>query len=166
MKQLPLILAFILTLITACNGQNDAKKLSKGIQNVRKENSPGSVATSANGYYMKCKIDGKDWEATGIMPPNLAGRIMGENNGEFISLPYYDKRNFLALKKRKFGDGHNNVDMNLHDDVLYWGAKSGEMIITKADDKWAEGTFSFIANNSKSAKTMAITNGVFRVSLE
>jgi len=115
---------------------------------------------------MKCKIDGKDWEASCIMPPNLAGRIMGENNGEFISLPYYDKRNFLALKKRKFGDGHNNVDMSLHDDVLYWGAKSGEMEITKVNDNWPEGTFSFIAANSKSDKTMSITNGVFSVSLE
>jgi hypothetical protein len=165
MKRLSLLLLLAST-VFACNGQqNDAKKLSKGIQNLRKELSPGSIATSANSYYMKCKINGKDWEANSIMPPDVAGRIMGDNNGEFISLPYYDRRNFLALKKRKLGDGHSNVDMSLHDGAGYWGAKSGEMEITKVDDQWAEGTFSFIAGTSQSDKTMAVTNGVFRISI-
>jgi hypothetical protein len=166
MKQLSLLLAFTCTLLAACNGQqNDAKKLSDGIQNLRKELTPGSIATSANGYYMKCKIDGKDWEAYSIMPPDVAGLIVGDNNGESIGLPYYDRRNFLALKKRKFGGGHDNVDMRLHDDVVLWSSKSGEMEITKVDDQWAEGTFSFIAGSSQSDKTLAVTNGVFRISI-
>lgn len=154
-------------LIAACNGQsNDAKTLSQGIQNLRKEIAPGSIATSANGYYMKCKINGKDWEANSIMPPDVAGLIVGDNNGESIGLPYYDRRNFLALKKRKLGEGHDNVDMRLHDDVVLWGSKTGEMEITKVDDKWAEGTFSFIAGSSQSDKTLAVTNGVFRISID
>lgn len=167
MKKLSLLLAFTCTLIAACNGQsNDAKKLSQGIQKLRKELAPGSIPTSANGYYMKCKINGKDWEANSIMPPDVAGRIMGDSNGEFISLPYYDRRNFLALKKRKLGSGHDNVDMSLHDGAGYWGAKSGEMEITKVDDKWAEGTFSFIAGHTQSDQTLAVTNGFFRISIE
>lgn len=35
---------------------------------------------------------------------------------------------------------------------------SGEMEITKVDDKWAEGTFSFLAGSSQSNKTLTVAS--------
>ena len=57
------------------------------------------------------------------------------------------------------------VDMRLNDDVALWSAKSGEMEITKADDQWAEGRFSFIAKGFQTDKTMEVTDGFFRISM-
>jgi hypothetical protein len=39
------------------------------------------------------------------------------------------------------------------------------MEITKVDDKWAEGTFSFTASGFQTDKTMQVTEGFFRISI-
>ncbi len=36
------------------------------------ENTPGAIATSENGYFMKAKIDGKEWVASRMVPDNDA----------------------------------------------------------------------------------------------
>jgi hypothetical protein len=159
-------ISLIITIMLISCGNNtqsqsvkDAIDLKDGIQKMM----PGGIATTANGYTMTAKINGKDWSATSMMPPGVAGRIVGDNNGESISLPYYDRRNLLALPKRKLGEGHDGVDLFLNDDVKIWGAKSGVMEITKVDDNWIEGTFSFIATGLQSDKTTEVTDGFFRI---
>ncbi|MEO5562966.1 MAG: hypothetical protein ABIR18_06010, partial [Chitinophagaceae bacterium] len=97
-------------------------------------------------------------------PPDAAGRIIGYYGEEWIGLPY-DKRNMVVGKKITFGE-NNATDLATDDEVGLWGGRKGEMEITKVDDKWAEGTFYFTGSTSRSDKTMEVTEGVFRISLE
>lgn len=164
-KLLPVF--FIATLVTiSCKSkaQNEAIQTAKNIQTAVKENTPGSIPTTTGGWMMTAKIDGRDWKASGIMPPDKAGVLFGQNNGESISLPYYDRRNFLASKKTKLGD-YSRAEVILNDDIALYTATKGEMVLTKVDDNWAEGKFSFTAKGLKTDKTIEVTDGVFRIAL-
>jgi hypothetical protein len=161
MKQTLFILgiSFFIAL-TACNSQSDASKKAKQVQTAIKENKPGTVATTAEGYTMRAKLDGKEWTATAMMPPETAGRIIGYMNAEYIGLPY-DKGNLVSGKKNTFGED-NAVDLSTNDAGMLGGRK-GEMQITKVDENWVEGTFFFTAGTSGSNKTVEVTDGFFRI---
>ncbi|MEO5500089.1 MAG: hypothetical protein ABIR31_01490 [Ginsengibacter sp.] len=148
-------------LVFSCksNSEKNAQDMATGVQNMVKEHSPGTVSTSTDGYTMTATIDGKDWKAADMYPPDKAGLIVGENNGESISLPYYDRRNFLANTKTKL----KGVDMRLNDEIKLWSGINGEMEITKSDANMAEGKFSFTAKGFQSDKTIEVTNGFFRI---
>lgn len=163
MKQTFFILSIALSIIVlSCNNaQNDAVKQAQQVQSAIKENTPGSIPTSADGYSMKAKINGKDWVADAVMPPEAAGRIIGYYNGEWIGLPY-DRRYLIVGKKITFGE-NNAVDLATNDDVGLWGGRKGEMGITKVDEKSAEGTFFFTASSSRTDKTLEVTDGFFRI---
>ena len=94
------LLIFLSFLVFGCQSKSekDPENIANGIQNMVKEHSPGTVATSPTGYMMTAKIDGKDWKADAIYLPDRAGQIVDENNGESIALPYYDRKKFLANK--------------------------------------------------------------------
>src|SRR5690349_13306012 len=91
-----LLLTFFLC-CTLCASQSgcksksssDAEKLAKDIQSTIKKSSPGTVATSADGFYMKAKIDGKEWEASGMLPDESASSsyktIHGEKGETYIN---------------------------------------------------------------------------------
>lgn len=145
------------------NGQSNTAEQAKQTQAGIQKMMPGGTPTTANGYTLTAKINGKSWRATAMMPPDVAGRIVGDNDGESISLPYYDRRSLLGVPKRKLGEGNNGVDLILNDDVKIWGAKSGVMEITKVDDNWIEGIFSFTARGLQSDKTLEVTDGFFRI---
>jgi hypothetical protein len=110
---------------------------------------------------MTAKIGGKDWSASSIISPEAAGRIVGDEDGQSISLPY-DRRNMVPGDKTTFS--HDNaVDLITNDDVGLWGGYKGEMEITKVDENWAEGKFFF--TGSSDAKTIEVTEGFFRISM-
>jgi hypothetical protein len=154
------------TICLSChNSQSDASKLGQQIQNAVKENSPSAKPTSPNGVMLRAKIDGKEWSATGMTPPDRAGLIVGENGGESISLPYYDRRSFLANQQKKLGEGHELAEMRLNDEIGLWTGTKGALEITKVDENWAEGTFYFTAKGFQSEKTKEVTDGFFRISL-
>jgi hypothetical protein len=159
MKQTISIL-LVAVLLSSCGNsdQNKALETAKDIQSAIK---PGTVATTAGGYTMRAKLDGKDWTATSLMPPEAAGRIIGYNNEEYIGLPY-NSRYLVPGKKITFGDA-NAVDIATNDDTGIWGGRKGEMEITKVDDNWAEGKFYFTATTSNSNKTLEVTDGFFRI---
>ena len=161
MKQI-LLLLITASMLSSCGNSVQSKALSdaKELQSAIKKMQPGGIPTTEGGWTMTAKINGKDWAATSMMPPDRAGRIFGENNGESISLPYYDRRRILGHEK--LGKG---VDMMLNDDIKLWGSEEGEMEITKVDDKWAEGKFSFTASGFQTDKTIEIADGFFRISL-
>lgn len=165
MKQTLFILGISLIItLPACKNksQSDASKQAKQVQSAIKENIPGTVATTGDGYTMKAKLDGKDWTATSMMPPEAASRIIGYMNGEYIGLPY-DRRYLAVDKKITFGED-NAVDLSTNDAGILGGRK-GEMQITKIDENWAEGTFFFTASTSGSNKTVEVTDGFFRIPL-
>ena len=149
-------------IILSCGNKNDktvsdAKNLQKEITSMQ----PGGIPTTEGGWTMKAKIDGKEWVASSIISPEAAGRIAGEGNDKSISLPY-NRRSMVVGNKTEFS--HDNaVDLFTNDDVGLWGGYSGEMEITKVDDKWAEGKF-FLTGSSDS-KTIEVTDGFFRISI-
>ena len=162
MKQILPSLMIAVVLI-ACGNSDKSKKVSdaKEVQSDLKKMQPGGIRTTEGGWTMKAKIGGKDWSATSIISPEAAGRIVGDNNGVSISLPY-DIREMIVGYKNTFS--HNNaVDLMTNDDVRLWGGYAGEMEITKVEGGWAEGKF--FLTGSSDAKTIEVTDGFFRISI-
>ncbi len=164
MKQ-TLSILLITAILTSCgtstgnNTVSDAKQVAAGIISMQ----PGGIATTAGGWTMTAKINGKSWSANSIVSPDMAGRIVGESNGETISLPY-DRRGMVVGKTTKFS--HNNaVDLFTNDEVALWGGYAGEMEITKVDADWAEGKFIVTGSTSSTDKTLEVTEGFFRISM-
>ncbi len=165
MKQLLTILITAAMLSSCSNSADnktlsDAKELAGGIKQMQ----PDGIATTAGGWTMTAKFDGKDWSASSIMPLEATGRIVGDNDGVSISLPY-DRREMTLGYKNKIS--HNNaVDIFTKGDVALWGGYEGEMEITKVDGDWVEGKF-FVTGTTSDApdKKMEITDGFFRISL-
>ena len=122
------------------------------------------MPTTADGWTMTAKINGKDWKASSIMPPEAAGRIIGYSGEEYIGLPY-DKDEMLVGKKDIFSED-NAVDLSTTDEVGMWGGRKGEMEITKVENGWAEGSFHFTATAHDSNKTMEVTDGFFKIKFE
>lgn len=166
MKQFAIVtlLSFI---FFSCGGsaQDEAKDLAEQIKETTKKNSPGTVATSESKYYMKAKINGKQWVASHMMPDEDANssyiRIHGENGGDYMNFQLW-KRGVELGKKFPFDDDHA-ANLSLEEDSGFWGGTSGELEITKLDGKWMEGKFSFKATSSGSTKTIDVTEGFFRV---
>lgn len=172
MKRYALLLVSAASLF-ACNGQQskDAKKVAEGIQTTMKEHTPGSIATSASGYSMKCKIDGKEWVAVSMMPIEGIDRVIGYiEDGGYIGIPGITK-NIQQGSTFTLGKTYN-ADLNIVDDktlvdkdgnVILLDIQNGKCEITKRDGEWIEGTFYFTAGSSKSDKKIAVTEGTFRV---
>ncbi len=153
--------------LIACGGaQSDAKKLAEGIQQAVKANSPGFVATSESGDYMKAKNGGKEWIPIANYPNDNSDsrRIAGENNGETISFPIW-MRGLAEGKKIEFSES-KAADLFTNDDVGIWGGRKGAIEITKINDEVVEGKFYFTASTSSSAKTLEVTEGFFRMPLK
>ncbi|CAL1519014.1 hypothetical protein [Chitinophaga sp. MM2321] len=172
MKPFSLLPVFICTLL-ACNGQqkSNAEKVKNDIQTTMKEHTPGTVATSASGYYMKAKIDGKDWVAVSMRPIEGINRALGyTEDGGYIGIPGITKKSQEGLKLTLGGEYGADIylpnDKTLIDkdgNVILLDKESGAVAITKRDGEWIEGTFHFIAASSKSDKKVQITEGSFRI---
>jgi hypothetical protein len=170
MKQVSFVFCTVLLLIgvVGCsNAQSDAKKQAELIKETIKNNSPGTIATSAKGYYMNAKIDGKDWVASHMMPDENTNsgyiRLFGERGADNISFQLW-KRGLAVGKKIDFSENHA-ADLNLKDNPAFFGGRTGYVEITKMDEQWLEGTFQFTATSSSTDKKIQVTNGRFRVAL-
>jgi hypothetical protein len=163
------VIAFLILSSTSCKSkaQSEAVQQAKAIQSELKKTQPAGIPTTEGGWTMTAKIDGKPWSANSMISPARAGQIVGQtNDGESISLPYYDLKSLLAYTQpQKLGGTHDAVDMSLNDDIGLWSAKTGTMQLTKVDDNWAEGKFSFTAAGFQSNKTLEVTDGFFRISM-
>ena len=162
MKQAMLVLVMA-TMLYSCGGsQSKAEEMAKQIQQTVNKNSPGSVPTSAGGFYMKAKMDGKEWVASSMdIMDEDSYKIIGNYNGEYISLPYHGNSMEVG---HKINFDNSAVDLMLNDEVGLWGGHKGQMIITKMDETSAEGTFYFTASSDDAAKkTLEVTDGFFRI---
>ncbi len=164
MKKLSSIL-LIFFLVSSCGNSkedktlSDAKDLQAGIEAMK----PGTIPTKNGEWTMTAKVNGKDWEASSMMSPETAGRIIGYYKEESISLPY-DRREMVLGYKNTFSD-HNAVDLFTNDDVGLWGGLKGEMEITKVNSDWVEGKFFVTGTSSDTNKTLEVTDGFFRISM-
>lgn len=123
----------------------------------------GAVAATASGFTMTAKINGKAIKAHAMMNPEKAGEIVGFYDGDkYIGLPY-SKKNMIAGKKINFSNG--NADLTTNDNVQVWNGRKGEMEITKVTGQWVEGRFFFTGYSYDNKKTIKVTDGFFRISL-
>ena len=158
-----LSLAFSINLISCSSAQNDAVKQAEQIQKTVKANTPGTVPTSESGYYMKAKINGKDWVAKDMLPNNNEDTrpIFGEADGEKISFTIW-MQHPKEGRKETFKEG-NVAELEGFEDIAVCDAKKGEAIVTKIDDHVIEGTFFMTGTSHESAKTIEVTDGFFRI---
>src|SRR5687767_13826385 len=106
------ILVVMIMILSACgNAGSEAKKQAELIKQATHDNTPGTIETSQDGYYLKAKIDGKVWSATHMMPDESTNsayfRVYGEKNGESISFSL-SARTLQAGVKKQFDEC--NVD--------------------------------------------------------
>jgi hypothetical protein len=149
----------ITTVIYSCGNSQQTKAVEQA-KNIQAAVKPGSVATTTSGYTMNAKINGSDWVASSMVPPDAAGRIVGYYKNNYIGLPY-SKTDLAAGKKIILGE-NEAADIFLADGCSYPLTK-GEIEITKVDDKWAEGKFFFTAVCSSTGKAVEVTDGFFRI---
>jgi hypothetical protein len=165
MKQTFSFLSIVLSIfLLSCNStQNDAAKQAEQIQKTVKENTPGTVATSESGYYMKAKINGKDWVAKDMLPNNNEDTrpIFGEADGKKISFTIW-MQHPKEGRKEIFKEG-NVATLLGFEDVSACFATKGEAIVTKIDDHVIEGTFFMTGTSRESGKTVDVTDGFFRL---
>lgn len=157
------IISMLIISAFSCNsqGKTAAEKQAGDITNMVKANSPGYTPTGAE-YYIKAKVNGKDWAADEFLV-NDGGGIVGQTKkGESITLPY-------ELRYAKEGEITNfqnyGVNIFMNDDVKIWGGHQGERIYTKVGDDYAEGKFYVTATANGTDKKLVITEGVFRIPL-
>src|ERR1700704_4494262 len=76
---LPLSCLVAAAMLSACGKSDQAKAIdgARQVQSAIQQMTPGAVASSADGFSMKAKLDGKDWGATSMMPQDLSSRIVG-----------------------------------------------------------------------------------------
>jgi hypothetical protein len=126
---------------------------------------PGTIPTKADGYTMRAKIAGKEWTAVSMMPLPVADRVIGYRGDAYIGFAL-KARDAKAGAHIAFSD-NNAADLSIQGDSAAWGGRAGEMVITKADAQWIEGTFRFTATSqsSGSSKKVEVTDGFFRVAM-
>ncbi|MEO7049634.1 MAG: DUF6252 family protein [Ferruginibacter sp.] len=163
MKYTLITLAGLFMLISCNSQQGEANKTAAQIQQQVNQNSPANVTTNSTGYYMKATVNGKEWIADAVTPPEAAGRIVGKKNMEYIGLPY-NKQYLIAGKKIALGEDEA-VDISFTGVGLAI-TKNGEMEITKVDENWAEGIFHFTATISGTDKIVEVTQGSFRIKIK
>jgi hypothetical protein len=169
MKTILSVTVISLTLgLISCKSKssNDATQLAKDIQSTVKEHTPGAVATSETGYYMKAKIDGKQWNAA-FMIPDLSETssyktVHGETGETYINFMLW--RQGIKPGNTETLDDSHVANLSVEGLDGFWGGKKGEIKITAMTDQWLEGSFNFDATSSSDpGKTIAVTEGSFRV---
>lgn len=156
-----LFLAFAISL-AACNSTaSEAEQLADKIKETTAATTPAAEEPLSNGIYMKATIDGKAWEANKMVPdmsPNSSyKRIQGEKGDINISFQLWKPQTGM---KKQFSEDYA-ADFWAEDGIF--GGRKGEVTVTKADDKFIEGTFYFTATTVNGTGQHEITNGSFRV---
>lgn len=162
-KEFLAIISILIISGISCNSQtkSEAEKQASDITSMVKANSPGYTPTSSD-YYIKAKINGKEWVADEFLV-NDGGGIVGQTKGgEHITLPFELR---YANDGRITNFKNHAVDIYMHDDIKMWGGHQGEMIFTKVGDNYAEGKFYVTATANDTDKQLTITDGVFRIPL-
>lgn len=122
---------------------------------------------------MSAKIDGKTWTAgLSVQAVKASGTlsIAGTGNGGHIDLRL---TNYTGLKTYQLGGSLTNMDNGKYatttlpivsyDSLLGLGA--GQLVITKEEAGFIEGTFSFTAKNNTSGVTVNVTEGKFKAKM-
>ena len=145
----------------SCGNKNKTIEEATNVQSAIKEIS-NNVETIGNGYLMKAKINGKNWQSTSMAPAQASGRIVGYLDGQYIGLPYNNE--YLVVGKKIKISEDEAADVFLKDGCSY-PISNGEMKITKVGNDFAEGTFYFTTVCTTTKKTLNVTDGFFRIQI-
>lgn len=168
-KALLFLIVTSLAFLYSCktSAQETAYKLKNQVDSKPTEAHEGYVATSEKGYFMKAKINGKDWEASVLSSYELvvyAKRIIGKKGDDYIGFPFNETWDKVGNPRKLSSDGDAaDLSYDLFGNGL-WAGVDGEIAITKEDEKVIEGKFHFKAVSSRSNKSFNITDGYFRIS--
>ena len=159
MKKLAATFITIIALISCNKNKNfeEAKNLQSAIEDVNSNNE-----TIGNEYFIKAKINGKNWHSTSMAQAQTSGRIAGSYNEQYIGLPYNDQ--YLVVGKKITINEDEAADIFLKDGCSYPVA-NGEMEITKVSSGFAEGKFYFTTVCTTTKKTLNVTDGFFRIQI-
>jgi hypothetical protein len=164
---LQMMVATLLVPAAACQSKTykDAKELQKNIETM---STPPTVVTSLTGYYLKAKINGKQWVAKKMVPDNDGSGIV-EVIGFNGSDPSRDAIKFqvglkdATGKKRTLSDTRIISYFDPRESEGMYIAVTGEIVTTNATDEWMEGTFHGTATDIASGKKVEITDGYYRL---
>ena len=160
-----IIALFILFLFAKCNStKTETKKEAEQAKtSVTQNPSDDVVFTSITGYYMKAKIDGKEWVANRIIHDEDAKTvtIIGDDNTTLINF-LVPLEGLKAGDKIAFNDIHS-ATLSIEDKATFAGMQ-GAITITKIDNAVLEGGFYFTAITG--AKKLQVTEGVFSIPLK
>lgn len=163
-------LGLLVLTIPACNNKKaeNPEKIAKDIQSTTRQHTAGAVATTETGYYMKAVIDGKEWNASHMLPDESATSsyktVHGEKGGAYINFQLW-RQGMETGKTISFSE-ENAANLSVEDLKGFWSGKKGSITITTMDDQWTEGVFNFEATSSSNpGKTIVVTQGRFRVPL-
>lgn len=150
---------FISGILFSC-GSNSQTKAAEKLKEIQAAIKPGTISTSAIGYLMTAKIDGKAWSATSMVPPQEAGGIIGYYKEEYIGLPY-SKSSLIKGKIIALGEDEA-ADLFIKNGCLFKDV-NGKIEITNVDANWAEGKFYFTTVCSSTNQMFSVTDGFFRI---
>jgi hypothetical protein len=122
----------------------------------------GQSASGASGSYLRATIDGKPWSATEVVPDKYWSellQIQGSEGSTSLWVQINQPTAAGALQPLK------PTDLNYYRDDKFnmFMLTAGEAQVTKLDAQWVEGTFHFNGADKRSKKSVAVTNGAFRV---
>ncbi len=153
--------AFLLLLIIACNKDKGDK-----------DENP--TPTETNDYSTTAKIDGNSFTSvssivtTKIGQQIIFGMTATDAYGNFIKITLY--KGYTKEGTYQFGNDSKNINVIsynvLKPNVLYWTSVqetgTGTMTVTKDNDNYVEGTFSFEGVSVFDSSTKKITEGKFK----
>jgi hypothetical protein len=158
MKYTIAVLWITATLIS-CEGIGQTQAIEKANE-IRAAIETENVAVSATGYTLRAKIDGKEWVASSMVPPEKAGRIVGHFREEYIGLPF-SKSSLSPGKEIVLGEDEA-ADLFIKNGCL-WKDIKGKMSVTKQLNNTVEGRFYFTAVCSSTNKIFTVSDGFFRI---
>lgn len=156
------VVVILMASFSSCNSsKSDAEKTAENIKDMTNKGTLGSQPVSKTGTFVRAMIDGKEWEAIRMVQdasPNSSYKLVhGEDDDIIINFNIWQPE---AGRTRKLGEDMS-IDFWKDDDIM--GGRSGEIVITRADEQWVEGTFHFTATQMNGSKKAEVTNGSFRI---
>jgi hypothetical protein len=111
--------------------------------------------------FLRAKINGKAWAATEMDPDKYVSEIMQIVGTNGTTALWIQMKEPTAIKTEDL----IQTDLNHYVDEQYnmYMIKSGKITVTKINDQWVEGNFSFIATDDRSKKSITVTEGAYRV---
>lgn len=166
-SKLYLFVTIFALFVTVGCGSSSQREAEQHAAKVDEATSAGDAAGSTadkgsmpEGCYLRAVIDGTKWEATAMTPDRAHPSIIPVNGRKDSSSIMFT----ISGMRDNVGQPSKLSDMNT---ITFWegekimGAKNGEVIVTKMDDQFIEGTFNFTAEED--GKKVTCTDGAFRV---